>query len=332
MDISAHIESFANQRRFPSTLYKANAVKNILLEDRNAALVRQPAYQESEFLPCNIKLSVRQYAGTKDTAIHIYRDFLKYLRRHGIDVEGQFPPISISNTFERLMFIAKYLQDPRHTIAELPDRLWVSDRTIEEDLKRLRGNHEDPVQICGKVFTITDMERRRGTVRFPSTAHPLFLTPNLTQVLVTLKGLKAMSTDPLYTDYARLAAADIWEQLSDYAKSRIRYVLSELLPEDLSWYESLNKTDDTFFHTELQCSSVDVHNKNVFLHCMKNDMAFCVEYQTDDGPEIYSPCRFVHATYDSVNQSFEVTCPQGRIRLFTDRILRCAYTPEELAD
>lgn len=133
------------------------------------------------------------------------------------------------------MFIAKYLQEDENKISELPDILWVSGRTIEEDISRLRGI-EDPIQICGRKFFIPDTTRENGSVRFPSTAHPLFLAENLTQILIMLKGLKTMSENPLYEPYAVQTGREIWNQLSSYAKKRIRFVLSEMMPEDLTWY------------------------------------------------------------------------------------------------
>jgi hypothetical protein len=69
--------------------------------------------------------------------------------------------------------------------------------------------------IEAKSHLISNAFGYQGTLYFPSTAHPLFLTPNLTQEIVILKGLKNMAEDPLYAEYARVAAADIWERLLD---------------------------------------------------------------------------------------------------------------------
>ncbi len=325
MDITPYLEAFLQKKRAPSLLYDMKTARNILNGDSPAAFVQQEAYANSEYLAHNIKASVRAYSRNKDIAIHIYKDFLAFLRaKSGEDIFVEFPPISISNTFERLMFIAKYLQDPRHKTKDLPELLWVSERTISDDIKRLSGDHEDPIQVCGKVFTIDDLERQRETVYFPSTAHPLFLTPNLTQVLVVLRGLKAMSENPLYTEYAHTAAADIWEQLSDYAKTRIHFVLSELIPEDLSWYEKLKKTDNEYFYSEVRCSN----DSSVVLDCMKNEKTFCVEYDGNNGVCFYNLCVYVPKSYDGM--SIEVDCNSGRARLELDKIIRSAYTIEEL--
>lgn len=324
MNITPFLKSFTQKKRSPSLLYDMKTARNLLTGDGEASLINQEFYENSEYLAYNIQSSVRAYSRNKDIAIHIYRDFLDFLKtKSGIEISIQFPPVSISNTFERLMFIAKYLQDPRHKVSDLPELLWVSQRTISDDIKRLRGDHEDPIQVCGKIFTIDDLEKHKDTVYFPSTAHPLFLTPNLTQVLVTLKGLKSMSEDPLYAEYAQLAAADIWEQLSDYAKTRIHFVLSELLPEDLTWYESLQKTSRKHFYSEARCSG-----SSVVLDCIKNGKTFCVEYEGEEGICLYKQCTFVLGSYNSTG--IDVNTPDGCIRLYFDRIIRSAYTAEEL--
>ena len=324
MDISTYIDEYARKKKYYALSCDAETIHKLIKGDGKYSLKSQFDYTNSECLAYNIELSVKRYTRDKDIAINNYKDFCAFLKSKGVEVVVSFPPISVSNSFERLMFISKYLQDPRHKVSELQDLLWVSERTINDDLTKLRGLDNDPIQICGKVFKIDDLERGRDVVYFPSTAHPLFLTPNLTQVLVTLKGLKAMSDDPLYAEYARLAATDIWEQLSDYAKTRIHFVLSELLPEDLDWYENLRKQDDEYFYSEYRCSP----NGNVFLDCIKNEKLFCVEYDTDDGVCLYNDCMFVPGSME--DGSFEVDSNKGKVRLHFEKILRSAYTAEEL--
>lgn len=323
MDITPYLKKFCQKRNAPSTIYDMETARNLLTGKGDAALKQQKDYEDSENLAYNIEQSVRTYSRNKDVAIRIYKDFLAFLKAEaGIDVSVEFPPIS-NNTFERLMFIAKYMQEPDHKVTDLPDLLWVSKRTIDDDIKKLRGGDDDPIQVCGKVFTIDDLERHKGSVSFPSTAHPLFITPNLTQVLVTLKGLKRMAEDPLYSEYAHLMATDIWEQLSDYAKARIHFVLSELLPEDLTWYESLCKPDAKHFYSEVRCSGA-----NVVMDCIKNGKTFFAEYESDEGVCVYSHCKIVPRSYDGY--SIEVTSTVGRIRLLLDKITRSAYTAEEM--
>lgn len=324
MNIVAYINEYASKRRYHNLSCDATTVHNLIAGDKSYSFKSCHDYTNSESLADNIENSVKNYTRDKDVAINIYKDFCAFLRRKGVEVAVSFPPIAVSNSFERLMFISKYLHDPKHRVSELEDILWVSGRTINNDLAKLRGMDNDPIQICGKVFKIDDLERDRGSVYFPSTAHPLFLTPNLTQVLVTLKGLKMMSGDPIYAEYARLMAADIWEQLSDYAKTRIHYVLSTLIPDDLSWYESLENRDNKHFHSEYHCSK----NSNIFLDCIKNEKPFCIEYDGENGACLYSNCLFVSGSMSE--NGFEVNSDQGRITLLFNKILRSAYAIEAL--
>lgn len=324
MNISKYIDEYASKKRYYGLTCDAKTVHNLIIGDSEASLTNQEEYYESDYLAANIEQSVRKYLRDKSVAINIYKNFISFLSGKGITIDVPFPTITVSNSFERLMFISKYLQDPNHKVSDLAKVLWVSSRTIEDDLKKLRGLDDDPIQVCGKVYKISEIERGRDVVSFSSTAHPLFLTPNLTQVLVTLKGLKSMGENPLYAEYARLTATDIWEQLSDYAKERIRFVFSKLLPEDLEWYESLEKADKEYFYSEYRCSS----KGNVFLDCMKNEKSFCVEYNEDGQVYLYDECVYIPSTY--TGNSIDVKTPQGVITLYFEKIIRSAYTVEEL--
>ena len=331
MNISTYITEFAkkNHRYKPySKIYKT-----MLTGSKPYSMSSQTGYEESEYLPLTIKSCVQAYMGSKDTAIELFKDFVSFLKGKGVDVPPVlFPPVPVSNTFERLMFIAKYLQGEDGRISNLHDILWVSERQIETDLGRLRGM-DDPIQICGRKFFIPDTERRDGRIRFQSTAHPLFLAEDLTQILVMLKGLKEMSTDPLYRPYAEETAAEIWEQLSDYAKERIRFVMQELMPEDFAWYESLQTPQDSNrFRTEETVSRIHNHGAGVMLDCIKNGKSFCVEYQEKECVRLYKDCVMEEGGYHADNKpGIVVNCSAGRVRLLVDNVIRSAYTVEELA-
>lgn len=329
MDISRHIKEFAgkNHRYKPYS----KICRKMLLGGMPYSLNSQKGYEESEYLPYNIRSCVQAYASTKDTAIELFKDLVLYLEAESVDVpQIDFPPIPVSNTFERLMFIAKYLQEKENRISELTDILWVNPRTIEDDLSRLRGIN-DPIQVCGKAFYIPDTVRQDGRITFQSTAHPIFLAENLTQVLIILKGLKEMSGNPMFRPYAMQSAREIWEQLSSYAKERICYVLRDLLPEDYGWYESLSVTNDNnHFHSEEEVSRNNRVRSNVVLDCIKNGKPFCVEYLDEDGIHFYKDCVMEEGSYRSSEPGIMVKCSEGQVRLHLDKIIRSTYTVEEL--
>lgn len=171
-----------------------------------------------------MKSTVKAYKRDKGTAISIFRIFLEFLKKeYTFEPDVQFPKIDTSNTFERQMYLAKELQMGEKTIEGLANELWISSRTIDDDLARLRGN-KDPLQVCGKKFIVNETSARNQRMNFASTVHPLFLTFNITQVIATLRGLKYMCDDPGMKQYALLSASAIWQQLSEYAKQRIIYV------------------------------------------------------------------------------------------------------------
>ena len=88
-------------------------------------------------------------------------------------------------------------------------------------------------------------------------------------------------------------------------------------------YENLKKDDDNTFYTELRCSE-----GNNILDCMKNDKAFFVEYDSPSGTCIYQQCRYLPHTYDGTG--IEVDCTSGRIWLELDKVIKTAYTAEDL--
>lgn len=270
--------------------------------------------------------AVRSYTSSKQTAIEISRCFIHFLKgKYNLTLDIIFPPIDISNSFERLMYLAKELQVADRSVDDLSDILWTSTRTIEKDLARLRG--EDPIQVCGIPFVVHDVTRRRGSFDFASTVHPLFLTLNLTQVMSTLQGLKTLSNDMLMANYANTTAQMIWRQLSSYAKQRILYVTSALMGEDAAWYQALEQEVTQSFWTELQCSNT--YGAGVLLDCMKNGRICIIEYAMEDGTSVfYENCRVLR--YFGDHKPIEISQDGTVMQLDLLRVLRSAYTKEML--
>lgn len=283
-------------------------------------------YLDSEEISYAIEETVRGYSSDKSTAIQIFQQFVAYLSQHlKMEVPVTFPPIDVSNSFERQMYIAKELQNNEKTVQDLSHELWVSPRTIEEDLSRLRGLSGDPIQICGKPFIINETSRRDGLVEMASTVHPFFLTFNLTQVVTLLKGLKKTAQDPGFHQYAMVSARAIWQQLSPYAKKRILYVTEHLIPDDLEWYKSLEENNPHMFYTELECS----HTQGVrgVLYCLKNEKPCFIEWRTPDGGIAFlSNCKIVNFTGETITILYE----NKPMTLATESILRSGSSYQDL--
>lgn len=325
--MDAYIDEFINNYEHSQKYHlpmKLDAIRNLMTEEKaQYGFKAQKPYEMPEDFEYNFRNSVQNYKRNKDNAIKVYKQFLEFLKTKGISADVTFPPIPVSNSFERLMFIAKYFQEPGKKISELSNILWVDQRTVKDDIKKLMetDNDNDPLQVCGKKFVIPEIDSENDTLKFESTAHPLFLTPNITQLIVTLKGLKEMSKNPLYGNSAKITAAIIWEQLSDYAKKRIPEVLMELLSEDPAWYENLKAPGTTLYYTERACV---VENADTIFCYAKGD-SFCMEVLNGDGKGIYTNCHHVRF-YDSDNFVFE--SDQGKKELSLKNEIRIAQTLE----
>lgn len=307
--------------------YKKTTVKNLLQSEREYSLlsINGKGAIDVEGLAASIKDSVGGYISNKDSAIEIYKKYVKFLyKEYSINVEIEFPPIPVSITFERIMFIAKYLQDPTNKISDLPDILWVGNRTIENDLAKLRGNTDDPIQVCGKKFIIEDLERSMGSVTMSSTAHPIFLTSNLTEIIITLRGLKGMAQNSAYREYAQNMARSIWTQLSNYAKNRILYVTGNILPDELGWYRSLDETCNHSFSTEYMCRNFE--GLGCVLDCLKNRKVCFIEYKENDSKKFYKNCEVISLD----GKILTISCDGETMELNSDDVLRSSYTMEEL--
>lgn len=328
-DLKDLAKRFCAKKNNYSYYHDYKVVKNLILSDNKYSLL----FKAKEFpdwfdsLPSIIKASVMSYQRKKRTAISIYKLFINFVKKEtGLNVDIEFPPIDSSSEFERRMYIVKYFQVPENKIEGLPDLLWVDERTIETDLKVLRAENEiDSYTICGKTFSIPGLKRTKGALDFPSTVHPLFLTSNLSQVLVTLKGLKKMSRESIYERYATRMAKNIWSQLSDYAKKRIYFVCDELIPENKEWYESLETDEKKHFYSEY-----DIDNSlgaNNVLTALKNGKPCFIEYITGEGEsKLLKGCLIRGYEKETIKVEFE----DKIISLDSNKILRSAFSIEEL--
>lgn len=301
-----------------------------LLKTGPHSLLKQEGWNESEYLYLNIQTCVRAYSRDKDAAINMFKDFVAFLEMRGIEIKKKvaFPPIPISNSFERLMFIAKYMQRDDANREELEKLLWVSPTTIDKDISRLLyEDNPDSIQVLGRPFLLSKARASNGTIKFESTAHPLFLAPNLTQVIILLEGLKDKANNKLFATEARATAAEIWNQLSDYAKDRVRFVLKEILMnKDLEWYESLEQYDNhrNSFHVEKKTP----RDIGFIFDCIKNHRkGFCIEYDDRGKSVIYKDC-----IGKSIREGKDILVHSGGEDhlLHIDDIKRIAYSVEEL--
>jgi len=171
----------------------------------------------------------------------------------------------------------------------------VSSRTIENDFQKLHKKNSDPLLVMGQRLSI-DFDRSRGEVHFPSTVHPLFLTMNLTQVLSVLQGQYLQYQNSPYRRYSLITAATIWQQLSDYAKKRLKE-LCPILDTDPKWYNIIDDFLDTqenreIFFSEKDCSETE--GCGAVLLTIKNGKTCSMLYLDEDGStKIYKEVRII---------------------------------------
>lgn len=148
------------------------------------------------------------------------------------------------------------------------------------------------------------IERKRGNIEFESTVHPIFLALNLTQVVVMLQGLRYMTGNKAYKEYALRLSANIWNELSDYARRRIKEVY-EMLSMDLSWYEELDSLNNQeLFFTERECSYEE--GAGNILDYLKNGKRCAVEFKDRYGKsKILTNC--IIKKYNPERGEIEVT-------------------------
>ncbi|MFT5875594.1 MAG: hypothetical protein ACI8WT_004587 [Clostridium sp.] len=280
--------------------------------------------EAEEYIIEAIKNSMKKYSKSKVTAIAVYKELITFInKKYNIKISIYFPKWIPKTTLERQLYIAKMLQNPDASISELEDILYVSSKTIQNDLKILKGDDDDSLEVMGQKLTV-DFERKKGKLSFPSTIHPLFLTFNLTQVITTLEGLKIMSEKEAYKNYALNGAKTIWVQLSDYAKQRILTV-SEGLGNDTCWYKSLETDITNLFHTEYMCSTI--YGCESLLLCFKNSKPCFIEYIDDNGKTIiYKNCMIISNSHNQVI----VKMGEKQLILETDRVVKAALTENEL--
>lgn len=321
--IKEFIEYYERTQKYDPPM-KIGGVKKLMIESPTYAFIKQQAYEDTECLEYNFRSSVQNIKRNKDAAIQVYRLFLKFLQSKGITADVTFPPIPVSNSFERLMFIAKYFHEPGRKISALTTILWVDQKTVNSDIKKLTEEDNDSLQVCERKFKIPAVDSNtKDTLAFESTAHPLFLTSNITQLIAMLKGLRKMSEDPLFGNAAKIAAANIWEQLSDYAKKRVPEVMRTLLLEDTAWYENLKTPDKSHFYPERALST----DLNIMLYTTKNMRTFCVEARDGNEKHIYTNCSLLH---QSDPDHYTIRSDQGEVTLNKNDITQVAYSVDGL--
>lgn len=146
---------------------------------------------------------------------------------------------------------------PGITKNDLKESLGVSKKTIQNYLRKLdpslnESEHQpdsSPLRIGGHEMHVeiaSEEVQSRGDRAYytPNTLHPVVMQFNVTQVAATLMALQNAYDRVEYDSYCAEVAFDIWCQLSDYCKERIRLIFTENNPEFSAFVKMLDEDID----------------------------------------------------------------------------------------
>ena len=136
-----------------------------------------------------------------------------------------------------IAFLKAFHREGTITKKELKDELKIDPKSVQTWLRKINpslseegSGQEGEFRIAGHHVTAnievveTDKYGKKY-YQMPSTIHPLVLQPNVMQVGVLLKSLCESYNSTSFISYD--IALDIWAQLSEYAKKRIRLVFGQ---------------------------------------------------------------------------------------------------------
>ena len=301
---------------YAKTVKDRNNLRKLLTGDENSFLSNWKA--GSDYYSAAIRDTVINALGGKTEALQRMKDFVRFLRRKGIEIESEWPPIDdIGNRFERIVYIMREMQTANEEIKKtgkkasvyLAEKLWVSDRTIDEDFSYMEYPDIYKPDLFEQSLVINGMVRTKKEVWFESTAHPFFLIENLTSLRVLFESLLEKAARHLpYQEQAMITASRIWKQLTAYAQGRITSLLKDTYPEngiEMQLFDRMRKSAD------------------------KEKNAFIVEGQGHKNPSSYLldavkfgvPCRIEYKSSGWEVSEWTGSLKIGQIRNFEALIL-----------
>lgn len=182
-----------------------------------------------------VRETVKAYSSDKGKAVERFKGLTEYLeRRTAQELHVDWPPVDVSSRLDRLIYMMKALQtQPPDAVQFLSDKLWLSTRTIEQELSAIQyENMAQPLGFLDQSLVISGIRRAHGSVSFLSSVHPMLLMENLTSVVVMIEALLEKANQPAYRDWAMVTASHVWNQLTDYARARVTDVMSRTYDDD----------------------------------------------------------------------------------------------------
>ncbi len=163
-----------------------------------------------------------------------------------------------------------------------------------------------------------------------SSVHPILLLENLTSVSVMLQSLLEKAKQPVAEEWALCAAAHIWNQLTEYAQTKMIGVLGQTYPTDsreYSFFEEIRsgRYREGFIPEQEMCANAI----SQFMYCLKMN-ALCIIRYVRDGQEFEATGQ-AHRIIDKADRStVQLVDKNGDILAIpTDDIVYCAMLQDE---
>lgn len=186
----------------------------------------------------------------------------------------------LENKIERQLDIIKKLQETPMTKDELADYYCVTRKSIDRDIDELQI---DGLQLLGQKVKLKveyrlsqkgEANTRSQELYYSSTAHPIFLPLNMTQVYAMTAGLKKLARGSEYESILNHIADWVYSQLTEYAKDIIQNSIDRQ-GERISFKEVKPE-----FREERKMFSNNIREELVFLE--KSQKKAVIHYKNPD--------------------------------------------------
>lgn len=232
----------------------------------------------NKIIPSDIEEEIKslcsKYLSSKKTIVKVVEELVNLLKqKYDITINLKVPEFDFENTIERQLYLIKFLHhDEQHTFNQACEHLWMYSR---EKLLDDIGDIKKGLSFLGKGISL-EIDRNNNEITSFPTGHPIILVEDMSQIFIQLEGLRKMAKGSTKT-YAERTAATIWNQLSEYAKQRIFFVIEKIYESDSEFYQSLEKmdNDDIFFDED---SLSRVKGSTSLINYLKNEYDFYLVY------------------------------------------------------
>lgn len=165
----------------------------------------------------NIIQGVKSYPNDKYTLSERLEILLSHLQIHyKLEYEENiFENFMIKDKNERLLRMLKYLHSGEKSRSEIADDFGISERTVADNLAEM----QDGFTFLGTEMKIHSLQR--GTNKYKSLIHPVFLALNSAEIYSLTVGLKLLSNNTVFEDSLGRIANAVYEQLSQNSKDMI---------------------------------------------------------------------------------------------------------------